>query len=115
MRRRYRRYASRDRHTVRLTLLLGVLAMSIGFSATSARADVSFMGLGDLPAGGFGSGAHGVSGDGSVVAGYGNSASGMETAVWTSSGGMVGLGDLAGGGYGSIAYDVSADGSVVVG
>jgi probable HAF family extracellular repeat protein len=73
------------------------------------------VGLGDLPGGSFNSRAYGVSADGSVIVGYGNSASGSEAFRWTSGGGMVGLGDLPGGSFGSRANGVSADGSVVVG
>jgi probable HAF family extracellular repeat protein len=73
------------------------------------------VGLGGLPGGSFNSGAVGVSGDGSVVVGSGNSASGGEAFRWTSGGGMVGLGDLLGGDFWSDAYGVSGDGSVVVG
>jgi probable HAF family extracellular repeat protein len=71
-------------------------------------------GLGDLPGGSFESGALGVSGDGSIVVGYGRSALGLEAFRWTSGGGMVGLGHLAGGDK-SFAIDASADGSVIVG
>jgi probable HAF family extracellular repeat protein len=73
------------------------------------------VGLGDLPGGIFASFANGVSGDGSVVVGYGFIASGQEAFRWTSSGGMVGLGDLPGGNFSSFANGVSGDGSVVVG
>ncbi|MBX9792466.1 MAG: PEP-CTERM sorting domain-containing protein [Pirellulales bacterium] len=99
-------------------ILAGLIALAL---ATPARAGAfSFQGLGDLPGGGFGSYAYGVSADGSVVVGFGSSASASEAFRWTSDGGvgqvnMVGLGDLPGGGFGSRASDVSADGSVVVG
>ncbi len=74
-----------------------------------------FEGLGDVAGGAFLSLAFGVSADGSVVIGSGNSASGTEAFRWTQAGGMVGLGDLAGGGFLSAALGVNADGSVVVG
>ena len=73
------------------------------------------VGLGDLLGGTFESSARGVSADGSVIVGFGQSASGREAFVWTSGGGMVGLGELPGGDFESGATDVSADGSVVVG
>jgi len=72
-------------------------------------------GLGDFSGGFFGSYGLDVSADGSVVVGYGSSASGQEAFRWTSGGGMVKLGDLAGGDYGSLAQAVSSDGSIVVG
>jgi len=72
-------------------------------------------GLGDLPGGSFYSYAYGVSGDGSVVVGYSNSASDKEAFYWTETGGMVGLGALPGGTFVSEAFAVSADGSVIVG
>jgi probable HAF family extracellular repeat protein len=83
------------------------------------------VGLGDLAGGYFDSLARGVSADGAVVVGYGNSANGIQGAAsteafrWTpvvnGAGGMVGLGDLAGGDFYSTATGVSADGAVVVG
>ena len=71
-------------------------------------------GLGDLGGGIFDSAARGVSADGSVVVGYGTSASGQEAFRW-SGGLMTGLGDLPGGSFASGAQAVSADGNVVVG
>jgi probable HAF family extracellular repeat protein len=73
------------------------------------------VGLSDLPGGGFGSGALGVSADGSVVVGRGTSAAGAEAFRWTRSTGMVGLGYLPGGSSYSVSQDVSLDGSVIVG
>ncbi|TKB79524.1 MAG: PEP-CTERM sorting domain-containing protein [Nitrospira sp.] len=74
----------------------------------------SFIGLGDLPGGAFGSRASGVSADGSVV-GAGYSANGREAFRWTSGGGMVGLGVLSSSNYYSQGDGVSANGSVAVG
>ena len=73
------------------------------------------VGLGDLPGGSFNSVALGISSDGSVVVGRGESASGPEAFRWTSGSGMVGLGDLPGGSFQSAAYGISSDGTVVVG
>ena len=72
------------------------------------------VGLGYLPGGSFSSAADGVSADGSVVVGYGNSGTGFQAFRWTQATGMVGLGYLPGG-ESSGASAVSADGSVVVG
>jgi probable HAF family extracellular repeat protein len=98
-------------------IALATSAIVLGL-ANPARA-ASFQGLGDLPGGNFGGGfysvATGVSGDGSVVVGRSNSASGFEAFRWTQTGGMVGLGDLPGGEFYSGATGVSSDGSVVVG
>ena len=85
-----------------------------GLRSDSKSISLAF-GLGDLAGGSIESGASGVSGDGSVVVGYGSSASGYEAFLWTSGSGMVGLGDLPGGSTESSAYGVSGDGSVVVG
>lgn len=73
------------------------------------------VGLPDLAGGGTSSLAGDVSGDGSVVVGYGSSANGQEAFRWTAAGGIVGLGDLPGGSTNSNAYSISGDGSVVVG
>ena len=56
--------------------------------------------------------ATGVSADGSVVVGYGNSSSGSpgQAFIWDATSGMQWLGNLQ-----SLAYGVSADGSAVVG
>ena len=80
----------------------------------SAQSD-ELVGLGDLDGGGFNSNANAVSGDGSVVVGLAESASGPEAFRWTQAGGMVGLGDLDGGVFLSQALGANADGSVVVG
>jgi probable HAF family extracellular repeat protein len=74
-----------------------------------------FMGLGDLPGGDFSSGANAISGDGSVVVGYGWGASSTEAFRWTSDGGMVSIQNPANGFADSEARAVSADGSVVAG
>ncbi len=71
--------------------------------------------IGDLPGGKFWSQATGVSADGSVVVGIGNSASGIEAFRWTESGGFQALGDLPGGDFYSAGTNVSPDGSVVIG
>ena len=92
-----------------------IIAMMLVFGLTVSAHAVSFTPLGDLSGGGFYSYASGVSADGSVVVGRGNSASGGEAFRWTSGGGMAGLGDLSGGDFYSRASGVSADGSVVVG
>ncbi len=75
----------------------------------------SFMGLGDLEGGKFISEARGVSADGSVVVGFGRSASGVEAFRWSLGGSMTPLGELPGGLFGSRASGVSGDGTVVVG
>lgn len=59
--------------------------------------------------------ASGVSADGSVVVGMGDTGTHREAFRWTQETGMVGLGDLPGGDSWSIAEAVSSDGSVVVG
>lgn len=71
--------------------------------------------LGDLPGGGDRSAGVGISSDGSVLVGQGESSNGVEAFRWTIGTGMMGLGDLDGGDFYSIATAVSADGSVVVG
>ncbi|MCA9239745.1 MAG: hypothetical protein KDA37_06085 [Planctomycetales bacterium] len=71
--------------------------------------------MGDLSGGTFTSRANGVSGDGSVIVGNGNSASGQEAFRWTAGSGMTGIGDLTGGAFFSQANDVSADGNRIVG
>ncbi len=58
-----------------ITVVLGVVL------ARPAAAGPFFMGLGDLPGGGFFSGASDVSADGSVVLGLGNSAAGQEAFI----------------------------------
>jgi len=71
--------------------------------------------LGDLPGGIVGGSVQGISDDGSVIVGPGESALGQEAFVWTPLTGSVGLGDLPGGLVGSYANGVSADGSVIAG
>ncbi|MGE0696738.1 MAG: FG-GAP-like repeat-containing protein [Pirellulales bacterium] len=59
--------------------------------------------------------ARATSADGSVIVGYGTTATADRAFRWTSGGGMQNLGDLSGGTNTSYAFGVSADGSVVVG
>ena len=94
--------------------LLGLLVFAaLGLTKDAARA-ADFRGLGVL-SGGIYSRANGVSADGSVVVGQGDSAAALDEAFrWTAGGGMVPLGCLPGGTY-SYGFGVSADGSVVVG
>ena len=74
-----------------------------------------FHGLGDLPGGGVGTIAYGLSSDGTTVVGQGESANGDEAYRWRAETGMVGLGDLPGDPFRSRAVGVSADGGIVVG
>jgi len=94
-----------------------LLVLSSVTLAAAARAGdpPSFTGVGDLSGGTVLSAAQGVSGDGSVVCGYSNSATGDAAFRWTAAGGLQPLGDLTGGGTLSYADAVSADGSVIVG
>ncbi|NEQ62731.1 MAG: PEP-CTERM sorting domain-containing protein [Moorea sp. SIO4A1] len=104
----------------------GLVAAGASFSPESAlsvpplqsfrwTAETGLVPLGDLPGGAFSSFTLNISGDGSVVVGSGESASGTEAFRWTEETGMVGLGDLAGGAFFSTATNASFDGSVVVG
>lgn len=72
-------------------------------------------GLGDLDGGIFLSRVVGVSADGSIAVGSGQSANGLEAMYWTSATGLVPMGDLNGGSFSSTANAISADGSVIVG
>jgi probable HAF family extracellular repeat protein len=87
----------------------------LGIEAFRWTSGGGMVGLGDFDDGSFDSQAMGVSANGSVVVGYGSTASGLEAFRWTSGGGMVSLGDLSGGGFYSEGFGVSADGSVVIG
>jgi probable HAF family extracellular repeat protein len=93
---------------------VSVLCLAVTLFATSGMAQVSFMGLGDLP-GSVRSGANDVSGNGATVVGLdeGTSVQGFR---WTPSQGMVRLGTLSGR-YNDVsqATGASALGSVVVG
>jgi probable HAF family extracellular repeat protein len=93
-----------------------VIVSDFRYQAFRWTSDGGMVGLGDLPGGSFDSAALGVSGDGSVIVGYGVSDSGRQPIRWTSDGGMMGLGSLHGGfnSFGA-AVGVSDDGSIVVG
>ncbi|WP_262382229.1 hypothetical protein [Microcystis aeruginosa] len=86
-----------------ISLGIGLGAIGVSFPAQAA----SFQGLGDLPGGIFNSQAYGVSANGSVVVGRGNSANGFEASRWTQETGMVGVGNSPIMRY---AWGVSADG-----
>lgn len=83
--------------------------------ASRWTSDGGMVGLGYLN-GGLTSEAKGVSADGTVVVGFGNSSAlqVVEAFRWTAAEGMRGLGSLPGGQF-SVANAVSGDGSVVVG
>lgn len=92
-----------------------MVAAFLFFSPPSYAAPM-FMGLGKLPGGIPQNFPFSVSGNGSVVVGYGQYASGIDEAYrWTSETGMVGLGSLPGETFHSVAYGTSVDGSVIVG
>lgn len=97
-----------------LIVLAVVVCLTVGVA--SAYAGASFMGLGDLPGGEYGSNAMAVSGNGEVVVGSSWTATGNEAFRWSASTGMQGLGTLgATDSMHSVAQGVSFDGSVVVG
>jgi len=85
-----------------------------GYTAYRWTAAGGTQSLGDLPGGGWGSGALAISGDSSTIIGSSHSVNGNEVTRWTSAG-MVGLGDLPGGTFFSESFAISADGSTVVG
>ncbi len=104
----------------------GLVAAGASFSSESAlsmpplqsfrwTAETGLVPLGDLPGGSFSSFTVSISGDGSVVVGDSDSASGREAFRWTAETGMVGLGDFEGGIFDSTAVSASFDGSVIVG
>jgi hypothetical protein len=97
-----------------LIAVVGLVAASLFLLSHPGYAEPMFMGLGNIPGGGFFSAVLDVSADGSTAVGVGAGTSGDEAFRWTSGGGMVGLGSLYGT-YRSHALGVSADGSVVVG
>ena len=70
--------------------------------------------LGDLEGGGKDSQVLGMSADGSVLAGWGSSAQGLQAARWVA-GRAVAIGDLPGGPVHSAAAAVSADGKTIAG
>jgi probable HAF family extracellular repeat protein len=100
--------------SVAITLVVCALGALNLCAPVPAAAQASFQFLGYLP-GNVGNIASGVSADGTVAVGFGNSANGTEAFRWTASTGMLGLGDLPGGFFESHAFGVSGDGSVVVG
>jgi len=109
-----------NRHKLKLVVVGAMLCTLCLHVSFALPAPFAFQGLGHLPGEGiFSNQAHGVSADGSVVAGGGlwltsGSLSGVEAFRWTKGGGMSNLGFLPGT-PGSWAWDISADGAVVVG
>lgn len=84
-----------------------------------ARGGSGLQALGDLPGGGFGGNAFGISADGNTIVGLSAAAGGVFAFRWTNPAtggdGMKSIGDLPGGSSFSRANGVSADGTVVVG
>src|ERR1041385_8715375 len=86
--------------------------LSILLTAANARTSgVSSTGV--LPGGTFAF-SYGVSDDGTVAVGNGDSPSDLQAFRWTSAGGIVGLGTLPGHSQ-SIAEGISGDGGIVIG
>ena len=83
------------------------------------RNEIGTVEIGDLPGGPSGSAraaARGVSADGSIIAGQGESDNGAEAFRYTvATSTFLGLGDLPGGSFGSSGYGISADGLTIVG
>ncbi len=99
------------------SVVVGRASSATGVDAFRWTVETGIVSLGSLP-GGSGSIAEEVSGDGSVIVGWGDSpdsGSNVEAFRWTAETGMVGLGDLPGDYFISKAYGVSGDGAVVVG
>jgi probable HAF family extracellular repeat protein len=97
-------------------LMIALIGLGlVGLTWCDAARAATLRGLGDLPGGGYASGAHGISADGCTVVGVADGAAGSEAFRWTAASGIVGLGDLGGGAYSSGAWNVSADGKVIVG
>jgi probable HAF family extracellular repeat protein len=71
--------------------------------------------FGDLSGGALNGAARGVSANGLVIAGVGESDSGPEAFGYTDNSGFQGLGDLPGGPFNSAAFGISADGGTIVG
>jgi len=94
------------------SIFRAVSACAVGILLLSGTQAAEFKPLGDLPGGGFGSGATGVSDDGTVVVGNGSPASGGGAFRWTAATGPVALNGLPGR---NSAEAVSADGATVVG
>ena len=97
--------------------IIYILAVILfGATSNSFSQHASFQGLGDFPGGEFNSSTKAVSADGSVIIGYGTTASGEQAFRWTQSTGMVSLGNLPDTSFKkSWANSVSADGKVIVG
>ena len=93
-----------------------LLRLAIGGSAIYATTGPAsaeparFQGLGDLPGGTFESIGYGISGDGRVAFGAGNSADGAEVFRWIDGAGIRGTGALN-----ATPFSASRDGSIVVG
>ncbi len=95
------------------TLLLPFLVLPLG----AITGGPGFEGIGDLPGGGTGSFAYGVSSDGATVVGQAFGQYGPEAYRWRPDEGILRLGDLGPGTgpFNSIAHGVSGDGMRVVG
>jgi probable HAF family extracellular repeat protein len=96
-----------------IALSLGSVPLAL-FAVRGATPTAELIPLGDLPGGSVYSEARGVSTGGAVVTGRSTSDAGLETFVWTLSGGMVPIGSLVAAGD-SLPYGISADGTVVSG
>lgn len=97
-----------DRHMISRKRVEKVCALLALFASSTAALGNQFIALGDLPGGGFGSSALGVSANGRVVVG-GSTADSQTGFIWTDATGMQALPGT------HSAMGVSADGKTVVG
>jgi probable HAF family extracellular repeat protein len=108
---------------VGISRIFGTSGNAFGIEAFRWTQATGMVGLGDLPGGVFFSSANGVSGDGSVVVGRGDSANGSEAFIWNISQGMRSLREVLTNDYSldltgwtlAEATAISADGLSIVG
>lgn len=96
-------------------LVLVALGLAVCLGDAALAGQPSFLGLGDLPGGTYGSAAKGVSIDGTVVTGWSSGWVGTEAFVWSSREGLrpIGTLDESNGVNFSVGYGVSRTGQVV--
>lgn len=87
-----------------------LVALVSGMPAAATTYDLT--GLGDLPGGGYNSGAYDINNSGQVV-GSSNGTNGPEAFLWDARTGMQGLGDLPGDAFSSTAHGINDAGQVV--
>jgi probable HAF family extracellular repeat protein len=99
-----------------MLLAASFVAIASAHNAHAKKPDpLTVTGLPDFAGGALQNLAYGVSADGTIITGFGNTDEGTVAFRWSAPNGMTQMGDLPGGGFYSAANGISGNGKIIVG